>query len=67
MNYKSKLAELIDGAVAECIGYGAGRLQDDRSGVAVSAEWMENEKDIEITVYKDNVVRFVYIERDVQN
>lgn len=54
MNYVSTLAELIQSAVNECIGYGRGEVRSQDGENVVRAEWAENEDDIEVSVHIGN-------------
>lgn len=62
--FKSKLSTLIDEAVQKCIDTGAGiaRYEKDGTILAVGAQWAENEKDIEITIFENCVIRFSFTE-----
>lgn len=67
--YKSKLAQLVQSAVDDCITYGSGSAKNEadkiNDGVEVQADWGENEEDIEVTVMQFGAVLFTFIERDV--
>ncbi len=60
---RTKLAQLIEQAVEDCIIYGRGQCADPVNRIEVTAEWAENEEDIEITVSENFVVRFTYTEK----
>ena len=66
-SYKHKLAILIDEAVSDCITYGTGKARhyDKSTGLTtdVEAEWMENETDIEVTVFENCVIRFQFSDK----
>ena len=63
--FQSKFASLIDDAVMDCIAYGRGVAEYNTTGtkVSVTAEWAENETDIEITIQENSIVRFAFFER----
>lgn len=60
---KTNLAQMIEEAVDECITYGVGRSCNPTLKIEVSADWAENEEDIEITIHKNGIVRFTYTEK----
>ena len=63
--FQSKLATLIDDAVMDCIAYARGTagLHTNGTTVTVTAEWAENETDIEITIRENDIVRYSFVER----
>lgn len=63
--FQSKLSSLIDDAVMDCMSYGSGTasLHTNGTTVTITAEWAENETDIEITIQENSIVRFAYVER----
>lgn len=63
--FKSKLSSLIEDAVMDCIAYGRGTVTYRTNGttVTITAEWAENETDIEITICENNIVRYSFAER----
>lgn len=62
--FNSKLASLINDAVMDCLAYGNGRASMGTTGTVfdVTAEWAENETDIEITIKENDIVRFTFTE-----
>ena len=62
--FNSKLSSLIDDAVMDCLVYGRGTATHNARGTVfnVTAEWAENETDIEITILEDDVVRLTFTE-----
>lgn len=61
--YNSKLAQLIDEAINDCITYGQGKAESD--GLTVMAEWSQNEKDIEVYMMKGGCITTDWMEKDV--
>ena len=63
--FTSKLSSLIDDAVMDCIAYGSGTSNLHTNGTtdSITAEWAENETDIEITIQENSIVRFTFTER----
>ena len=63
--FTSKISSLIDDAVMDCMSYGSGTASIHTNGttVSVTAEWAENETDIEITIQENSIVRFTFTER----
>jgi hypothetical protein len=61
--YNSKLAQLIDEAINNCITYGEGKAEGD--GLVIMAEWNQNEKDIEVYMMRDGVILGDWLEKDV--
>ena len=64
----SKLIELIETAVDDCITYGSGEAEFfDHTGTFwfASACWCENEKDIEIAIFENMIHRMSFIERNM--
>jgi len=60
---KTKLAQMIEEAVDECITYGRGLAYDTAQKIKIVAEWAENEEDIEITIFENRIARFTYTEK----
>ena len=62
--FTSKIAILIDEAVAECVDCGRGSSADyiNDKLIRVTADWAENETDIELTLQENNVVRLAWTE-----
>ncbi len=65
--YNSRLAQIINDAVNDCITYGSGTVKSADSGIQVTAEWADNETDIEVTVMERGIVRFTWTEPGVAN
>lgn len=63
--FNSKLSSLIDDAVIDCLAFGRGTASYSIRGMVydVTAEWAENETDIEITIKENYIVRLTFIER----
>lgn len=66
--FQAKLSSMIDDAVMDCITYGRGTAtcrdpQSHGTTVEIVAEWAENEKDIEITIKENQIVRFTFTEQ----
>ena len=63
--FDSKLSALIDDAVMDCMSYGSGTasIRSGDTTVSITAEWAENETDIEITIQENSIVRFTFTER----
>lgn len=61
--FTSKVANLIDDAIQECIDYGSGKAATHINGkdICVLAEW-ENETAIEVVVKENRVIRFSWTE-----
>lgn len=62
--YNSKLSQLIDQAINDCITYGAGKADGD--GLAISANWSQNEKDIEVYMTRDGRLFAEWLEKDIE-
>lgn len=62
--FNSKLSSLIEDAVMDCLAYGRGTASHSARGMVydVTAEWAENETDIEITIKENNIVRLTFTE-----
>ena len=60
---RTKLAQMIEEAVEDCITFGRGRSYDESSKFEVVAEWTEGEDEIEITVKESYIIRFTYTEK----
>ncbi len=62
--FSSKLSSLIDDAVMDCLVFGRGTATHIAHGTVydVTAEWAENETDIEITIKENYVVRLTFTE-----
>ena len=62
--FNSKLSSLIEDAVMDCLAYGSGRASHSARGTVydVTAEWAENETDIEITIKENDIVRLTFTE-----
>lgn len=58
--YTSKIAQLIDDAITDCITYGRGHVVTPK--LTVTADWMENEKDIEVNLIQDGRVVATLVE-----
>ena len=58
--YTSKIGNLIDDAITDCIVYGRGAIVTPK--VTVTADWMENEKDIEVNFIQDGRVVATLVE-----
>lgn len=63
--FSSKLSSLIDDAVLDCLAFGRGTASHSAHGtvIDVTAEWAENETDIEITIKENNIVRLTFVEQ----
>lgn len=62
--YQSKLANLIDEALQDCITYGNGKASQHVNGVdlEILALWDDTEERIEVAIYENQVLRFSYFE-----
>ena len=62
--YNSKLAQLINEAINDCITYGAGKAESD--GLVIRAEWSQNEKDIEVYIMNSGRLLAYWLEKDIE-
>ena len=62
--FNSKLSSLIEDAVMDLFAFGRGRASVSIRGTVydVTAEWAENETDIEITIKENDIVRLTFTE-----
>ena len=63
--FNSKLSNLINDAVMDCLAFGRGTASHSANGSIfdITADWAENETDIEITIKENYIVRFTFTER----
>ena len=61
--YTSKIGQLIDDAITDCIVYGKGAIVTPE--LTVRAYWLDNEKDIEISFVQAGKVIATLVETNV--
>lgn len=63
--FESKFCELINETIQDCIDYGRGQKSDIINGaeMQVTADWADNEKDIEVAVYENRILRISFMEQ----
>ena len=61
--YSSKIAQLIDETINDCMVYGQAKNTSD--GLTVEAEWDQNGRDIMVSLWKDGRFLVDWLEKEV--
>lgn len=61
--HDTKIGQIMDGAINDCICFGTGKATMI-DGTVIVAEWCENEKDIEVNIIQRGVVLATMVEPD---
>ena len=62
--FTSKIANLIDEAISDCVDFGSGYASTQIKGktIYVTAEWTESETEIEVVLHENRIVRLSWTE-----